>query len=333
MGINKKIIETEAAPSLPDFEFDVKSYTGNGSTNSITGLGFAPDAIWLKDRNTAYPHYIYDTVRGPLKGLRPSNSDAESTNLGVSSFDSDGFTLDSNAGANQSGSPNIAWAWKANGNLPTINTDGSINSIVSANTNAGFSIVKYTGNETAGQTVGHGLSAAPEIAFIKQLDGTREWQVPLFTQTSGNYLKLNATAAKATDTTRWSAVSSTTFTIGAQPHTNGTGSPYIAYCFHSVSGFSKIGSYTGTGSSGNAQNIGFQPNLIIIKSTSNSAANWQMYDSVRGANKRLYPNLSNAEYTDSTSVINFLSDGFDFNSGDSHNNGSHNYIYMAFKIN
>ena len=105
-----------------------------------------------------------------------------------------------------------------------INTEGTIDSTVSVNDAAGFSIAKYTGNETASQTVGHGLSSSPEIAFIKQLDGGRDWTVPLFTQTSGDYLHLNARNGKQTDTNKWSAVSSTTFTVGADPYTNGTGS-------------------------------------------------------------------------------------------------------------
>ena len=145
---------------------------------------------------------------------------------------------------------------------------------------AGFSIVRYVGNEQASQTIGHGLSNSPEIAFIKQLDGGRDWIVPLFTETSGDYLELNDTAIKATDTNKWSAVSADTFTVGADPYTNGVGSPYIGYFFTSITGYQKVGSYTANGSTtgpivyttddGTATGTGgFEPRYLLIKSADN----------------------------------------------------------------
>jgi len=207
----------------------------------------------------------------------------------------------------------------------TSNTDGTITSTVAVNQEAGFSIVKYTGNEQASQTVGHGLSGSPEIAFIKQLDGGRDWIAPLFTETSGDYLELNDSAAKATDTNKWSAVSATTFTVGADPYTNGVGSPYIAYCFKSIPGYSRIGTYTGTGSAVTVI-TGFRPRFVIQKILS-ASGDWAMYDSVRGGNNILFPYLSNAELNDSTYGVTFNSNGFTINSGYSSN--GHSYIFLA----
>ncbi len=323
--------DPSTAPVLAN-SFNTKLYTGTGSTQSITGLGFSPNFSWLKSRSNATSNVLHDTVRGPLSRIF-SNSTAAASTIpdGFVSFDSDGFTLDgtgSGGDVNTSGRTYVAWNWKANP-IPTINTDGTIQSIVSANQAAGFSIVKYTGNETSNQTVGHGLSAAPEISFIKQLDGGREWQVPLFTETSGDYLILNSTNAEATDTTRWSAVSSTTFTVGAQPHTNGNGSPYIAYCFHSVSGYSKIGSYTGN-SGTLSVNVGFEADFVMVKKYSGTSS-WFVFDSLRGDYNRLFPDLSNAE-SFSGNQIALTSTGFTSGNGGTNVLGE-DYIYMAFKIN
>jgi len=329
--------------------FSTVAYTGNGGTNSIEGLGFSPGLIWLKDRDTTYPHYMYDVVRGPLHGLRPSNADAESTNLGVSSFDSDGFTLDSNAGANQGGSPNIAWVWKADDNEPTINTEGSIDSLVSANANAGFSIVSYTGNgSTATQTIGHGLSQAPELILQKAAStvttyGTNNWVVGGTLLGAGGYMFLNNTAAKGISTDYWSNTipTASVFSVSGGPISTRVGNElngkFINYCFHSVSGYSKIGSYTGNATS-NTVTTGFQPDWIMIKQTSASGQNWIIHDSVRTGNPHnqyLMPSSNAAESSaSSTNAVNFLSNGFELiGTGNATNGSGATYIYMAFKIN
>jgi hypothetical protein len=324
------------APVLAN-SFNESTWLGNSGNQPITGYGFKPNFVWIKNRQQGDPHMIFDSLRGVQNYISSNLTSAEASSAtSLLSFDSDGFTLGGDGRTNTGTINYMGWAWKAN-SIPTINTDGTIQSVVSANANAGFSIIKYIGNETAGQTVGHGLSAAPEIAFIKQLDGTREWQVPLFTETSGDYLILNSTAAEATDTTRWSAVSSTTFTIGAQPHTNGAGSPYIAYCFHSVSGYSKFGSYVGTGLDQSITGLGFQPNFVMIKCTT-AVGNWSITDSVRGNTKRLRPNSAAAEDSPSSvRLLSFDSDGFTLK-GSTGTDGPGNklgetFIYVAFKIN
>lgn len=321
--------------------FSTVTYTGNGGTNSITGLGFSPGLIWLKDRDTTYPHYMYDVVRGPLHGIRPSEIDAESTTIGVSSFDSDGFTLDSNAGANQAGSPNIAWAWKADDNEPTINTEGSIDSLVSANANAGFSIVKWTTNGSGSQTVGHGLSSTPEIIFFKRLDGSQDWFVETNAIDGGyDYGNLNTTSAFQDGGSAWSTrATSTTITA----FTSQNNYDYIAYCFHSVSGYSKIGSYTGIASGNVTVTTGFQPDFVMVKCVSHGSTHWEIHDSIRvfgstGA-YRLRANDSSADAGFNDTPIKYTSTGFYLDSSVTANSyvdydaNGRTYIYMAFKIN
>ena len=204
--------------------------------------------------------------------------------------------------------------------------------IISANANAGFSIVKYKGDGLAGKQVPHGLSAAPQMIIVKRLESPNDnWAV--YNETIGNTkrLALDESGAAASNRLEWNSTtpSATTFTLGNHSAVN-TNSSYIAYCFHSVSNYSKIGSYSGTGSAGNAQNIGFQPDFVLGKSYDNPE-DWFIVDSVRGGNKYLRPNLSNAESTAGASIT-FTSTGFQFTGG-SFNNSGMNFIYMAIKIN
>ena len=204
--------------------------------------------------------------------------------------------------------------------------------LISANANAGFSIVKYEGDGVSGKQVPHGLSAAPEMIIIKNLDTTSDWAVGHTSLgfSANKFLKLNLTNAEFTNAAAWASTNpdSTTFTLGDGTILNNNGDNHIAYCFHSVSGYSKFGSYSGSGASGNAQNVGFAPDLVILKST-NAVTSWAMFDTVRGANV-LYSNLSNAESSDSR--VTLTSTGFEF-TGAAYNESGRDWIYMAFKIN
>ncbi len=325
-----------AAPVLAD-SFANKLYTGTGSTQSITGLGFSPNFSWFKSRSNATSNVLHDTVRGPLSRIFSNSSAAASTIAdGFVSFDSDGFTLDgtgSGGDVNTSGRTYVAWNWKANP-MPTINTDGTIQSVVSANQAAGISIVKYEGNSTSGATIGHGLSAVPQIIIVKRLETPNDnWAV--YNETIGNTkrLSLDESGAAASNRLEWNSTtpSATTFTLGNHSSVNQSSS-YIAYCFHSVSGYSKISSYTGNGSAGHAiTGLGFQPDFILIKGIT-SADNWFIFDSARGDSVTLNPNLSAAEYAD-TGVTSFDSDGFTLGSGAGENRNGDTYIYMAIKEN
>jgi hypothetical protein len=320
----------------PSDYFNTKLYTGNGSTQSITGVGFQPDLVWIKQRNGTGYHNTYDAVRGSTERLQPNVTDAEVTvATSLTSFDSDGFSLGSNGDTNGSSNTTVAWNWLgANGTAS--NTDGSITSTVSANTTSGFSIVSYTGNGTAGATIGHGLGAVPKMFITKRLDAVSEWRV--YNEATGaNYLlQLNLTSA-AIDNATWNdtAPTSSVFSVSSTGDVNASGGTYIAYCFADVQGFSKFGSYTGNGSTdGTFVYTGFKPAFIMTKRT-DSTGNWLMYDNKRigynPSNYFLYPNLSNVEDTANSEWLDLYSNGFKIRATSATVNGSGNsYIYMAF---
>ena len=247
-----------AAPTLAD-SFSNVAYFGDGQSNrAITGLGFSPSWVWIKNRVAARDHMEFDNVRLLGSELVPGNytnldaADFNTTANDFNSFDTDGFTVGQDPYTNDAGSDMIAWTWKANP-IPAINNDGDIQSIVSANQAAGFSIVTYTGTSTAGATIGHGLSAAPDAVIIKCMNtGSTNWINYYETIGVNDYLTLNLNNALDTFS-NWFTSSATTFTFGAVfGNTNTSGRTYVAYCFKSTAGFSKMGSYSGTGSAGNA---------------------------------------------------------------------------------
>jgi len=339
--------DPSTSPALND-SFANKIYSGNSSSQSITGVGFSPNFLWIKQRNGSEQHYLYDTIRGSSKYLHSNLTSSEGTDATtrLTSFDSDGFSLGSDGAVNGSGSNYISWNWKANP-LPTINTDGTIQSVVSANQAAGISIVKWDGTGSA-STVGHGLSSAPEIIFTKRLNGSGDWySFSVFANggtTPANYfLKLNSTDAETLNTGSPPSIfagtvpTDTVFSVGTTLSGSSSDS-YIAYCFTSISGFSKIGTYTGNGSTtGPVVTTGFQPDFLIYKASSQSG-NWGILDSARDtSNPRsewMAANLSNAESPEPTREADFLSTGFQPKGTNSDINASgQTYIYMAFKEN
>ena len=177
-----------------------KLYTGNGSTNAITGVGFQPDLTWIKIRDAAgESHSWWDAVRTVTKYISSNNNNTESTDAtGLTAFDSDGFTLGSTGRVNQNSNTFASWSWKANG-AGSSNSDGSITSTVSANTTAGFSIVKYVGNSTAGATVGHGLGVVPQLILFKRLNATNSWITGDMVNGFTSMMFLNDSAASTTD--------------------------------------------------------------------------------------------------------------------------------------
>jgi hypothetical protein len=326
--------------------FSTVTYTGNGLTSqSVEGVGFEPDFIWIKHRSGSGWHRLQNTVVGINKLLYSNSTTSEATNEVngyVSSTDANGFTLadpsTNGAGVNGSGQNYVAWCWDAGSGSATSNTDGSITSTVKANTAKGFSIVSYTGTG-ANATVGHGLSSAPEIIIPKNRDyvsGTH-WDIYASPIGAGNILRLNSTLASTASAPNWNstAPTSSVFTVGTSNSTNRSGDGYIAYCFHSVSGYSSIGSYTGTGAAGNSiTGLGFKPAWLMYK-RSDSTGNWIIHDNTRvvedDKNKRLYPNVTNAEQTVSPHDVTFDSDGFTMNTvGNDGNASGGTYIYMAF---
>ena len=325
--------------------FNTKLYTGNGSTQSITGVGFQPDFCWFKNRTSAQSNVVVDSIRGRV-GLQPNETNTEYTlNSGrdFGTFDSDGFTVlnpEQYNSFNYNTGSIVSWNWKANG-AGSANTDGSINSTVSANTTSGFSIVSYTGGG-ASATIGHGLGVAPKMIMIKCRNSTDKWIV--YHNSIGNtkYLSLNTADSETTDSAHFNNTSPTSsvFSVGTSGATSGNGQHFIAYCFAEKTGYSKFGSYTGNGSSTDGPFIytGFLPSFVMIKCAS-ASSDWFIWDSKREPNNLkdldLYPNNSSAEDTAlGSNGPDFLSNGFKFQSsgttsGEPNVSGA-SYIYMAF---
>ena len=440
----------------PTDHFNTVTYSGSNSSKSVTGVGFQPDWVWMKQRSGSTDHKLADAVRGANKNITSNSSAAETTHTYFTSFDSDGFTLDGNVSDyNKSGLEYASWNWKAGGTAPTItyvvkvvsdsgnkyrfddfgtsavtldlqeggvytfdqsdssnsghplrfsttsngthgggteyttgvvvtgtpgnagaktvitvaasaptlyyyctqhsgmggqantnstfgssNFSGSIQTTVSANTTAGFSIVKYTGNGTAGATIGHGLNAVPKMIITKDLGNGYNWTTYNSSLGATKYLYLSATNASATYSGHFNDTEPTSslFTVGTDASTNGNGNSIIAYCFAEKTGYSKFGSYTGNGSNdGTFIFCGFKPAFVLQKRYS-SSENWHLFDNVRdpfnaaaGADDALRPNLSNAEISNWGVGFDFLSNGFKARATDGAiNQSGGNYIYMAF---
>jgi len=336
------------ATVIPSEHFNTVLWTGNGSTQSITGVGFQPDFTWVKSRDTAWSHSLQDILRPTVSGdslprLLSNSTAAESINSGMVSFGSDGFSLNADANfTNANLDTFVAWNWKAGGSASS-NSNGSITSSVSANAAAGFSILTYTGTGALAATIGHGLAQKPELIIRKDRGAVTSWVVNSTVLGTGNMnlaLILNTTAA--TDAALgWmnnTAPTSTVFTQGSQSWVGVNGRNYIAYAFHSVDGYSKVGSYTGdglvSGATGTFVFCGFRPAFILIKAAG-LVRGWQLQDSKRsvfnGQGSRLEPNSSGAESTNSTThVIDFLSNGFKLRHQDNDINAQNQeYIFYA----
>jgi len=330
-------------PAIVDSEtqFNVVTYTGDGTTSNPITVGFQPDFVWIKRRDAVQSHVLSDSVRGAGLILVSDASIAEvSEPSQFVSFDSSGFTVGTTGGTltNASGSPYVAWCWKAGGTAVT-NTDGSITSQVSANVDSGFSIVSYTGNGTGGATVGHGLTQAPEMVIVKRRNNTGGWLVYNKQILATKYLALNLTIAETTLSTVWNNTepTSSVFSIGTDAGVNGNTNTFIAYCFHSVDGFSKFGSYVGNGSTnGPFVYTGFRPAFLMVKRT-DSTSPWLMYDNERNTfnqtDNLLRANTSQAET--GSGELDFLSNGFKYRGSSTNadyvtNVSGGTYIYMAF---
>jgi hypothetical protein len=291
---------------------DVALYTGNGSTQTISGLNFSPDLVWFKSRSAAENHVLSDRVRGADRQLFSNLANAEQTNSTyVTSFTDDGFSLGSNTGTggnNINGSTYAAWCWDA-GSSTVTNTQGSISSQVRANASAGFSVVTFTMG-SGSYTVGHGLGVAPSLLITKARSNTSSWWTYHASLGTGSYLALNGTAAAATDYSWGAAPTSTVFTANNNFFTNAY--TYVVYAFAPVAGYSLAFTYTGNGlSDGPAVFLGFKPALIIIKRT-DSANDWVMLDNKRiGYNPQTAILFPNESYTESASdYMDLLAGGF-----------------------
>jgi len=313
-------------------------YTGTGATqtisNSVNGVSFQPDLVWVKGRSGATDHAWYDAVRGVQKQLESNNTAAETTETtGLTAFGTTGFTIGALAQMNTNAATYVGWQWSAGGSTVT-NTSGSISAQVRANTTAGFSVATFTGTGSAA-TVGHGLGVAPQMVIAKTRNGVNDWFV--YTQARGatKTLYLNLTNAEGTTSAAWNntAPTSTVFTVGTTFSTN----TCVAYCFAPVAGYSAFGSYTGNGSTdGPFVYLGFRPRWVMVKKSS-AVDDWVIFDSARDTfnvvNDWLLPNSANAELTTAGSP-DILSNGFKLRSTSGATNASGaTFIYMAFAEN
>ncbi len=323
----------EEKPETDTSNFKAVLYTGTNATQYISNVGMDLETsgglVWVKNRTGTNSHALIDSVRGRAKYLYSDdtfleNSSGASNDL--TSFEKNGFFVGSvsNAGSvNTSGGSIIGWVWKGGG-TPVSNTNGAnITSSVSANTAAGFSIVTYTGTgngNVTSDTVGHGLSQTPDIVIVKSRTATDSWQVEA--NIGGTFKSGNLDGTGSFSVSSVADPTSTTF----NPYYSNLAQNYVAYCFHSVSGYQKIGSYAGTGLAGNAQDVGFKPSFVIIKRTT-ATESWFIFDT-RRPDKRLEADSSNSENTDVR--FNLTSTGFDFD-GNVFNESSNTYIYLAIK--
>jgi len=326
--------------------FNTVLYTGTGSSRSVTGVGFQPDLVWIKSRSNAENHNIDDAVRGAGKWLASNLTQAETNDTGswgVSSFDSDGFSIVNNGTrTNASGYTYAAWNWKANGSGVS-NTDGSITSTVSANTTSGFSIVTYTGTGSAA-TVGHGIGVAPSMVIVKNRSSATNWYVGhdgVDATSPWNYrMILQDIDARFNEGAAWNdtAPTSSVFSVGTSGATNSSGEAMVAYCFAEIEGFSAFGSYTGNGSTdGPFIYTGFRPRWWMTKKSSGTDG-WMIIDSERASynvsNIFLEPNNSNAEAS-TVDRVDFLSNGVKIRAGSTYtpNVAGATYIYAVFAEN
>ncbi len=327
----------------PQDYFNTVLYTGNDTSGrAITGVGFQPDFVWIKNRAATYYHNLSDTVRGITRSLSSNATDAEVNFSNISAVGSDGFTISGAELVNKNAQAIVAWSWKAGtafSNDASATSVGNVDSTGSVNADVGFSIIAKTNTGNDNQTVAHGLGVAPDLIIIKNRSTTGSWVLGYNTagfNWANDYIQFDTGVEKGdgSGTVFGATPTSTVFTTGSG--INGTdGVTQIAYCFASVDGFSKIGSYTGNGNAdGPFVYTGFRPAWVMHKRI-DGTGQWAILDNTRSpfnvANKHLYADGSNAEVTNTSFNLDYLSNGFKVRSTNTYTNASGGtYIYMAF---
>ena len=359
MGLNEKFFKSADSVINPRDHFNTVLFTGNNSTNVITTVGFQPDLSWFKNRQAGNSNALVDSVRGRSKVLFSDTVTGDSTsdsNKDLVSFDTDGFTLGAVQTANSfnkvdSTNNIVAWNWYA----PTAQTNNAgsngatIASTIKKNVTAGFSIVSYTGDTNSGAKIAHGLNSTPELIFFKVRTSTNNWVVYNSTIGATKYLQLDNSNPAQSGISKFNNAEPTAslISLGNDSDINRNFN-YIAYCFHSVDGYSKIGSYPGNGTN-QTIDVGFTPQFVMIKNTTQTSAyaSWIMFDSKRlvayNDTNPLYANKSVAEGTrgngtgdgDVLEIIFVTDTGFKLgdasrdNGSDETNNNNETYIYYA----
>ena len=318
-------------------EFPNVAYNGTPTNVNFLGMAFQPDLVWVKSRALG-SHIITDSIRGDGKEIYPDLTNDEGT-VNRFSIDSNGFTATTAGYGNANNVNYVAWCWKAGGSVtPNNNTNGNVTTTVSANVDAGFSIVKYFGGNIS-NTYGHGLDSAPELIIIKNLDTVRDWSVvgTGLGGDGGDRLVLNDTVAKIT-TTGLSGTTATTFAFEHNNSIANSAENFIAYCFHSVEGYQKVGSYLGTNAPNNVVTTGFRPRWIMIKSTGATNGDWNIFDTVRENEPLgdvLKANTFSTEGTEAAFVVDITDTGFELDGASGAggtgqiNSSGITYIYLA----
>ena len=335
---------------IPEDYFETNIWTGTGSSNSISSYQFAPDWVWIKQRNATQNHVVQDSVRGVGKFLSTDDTDAESTSsTQITSFDSNGFTLGTATSTNDNSDTYVGWAWLAGtafSNDASATGVGTIDSTGQVNTEAGFSMLTWTGSGSGNETIAHGLNQAPEWIIVKPRSEARNWLIWHKELNDNDKALLFSTGTPANNRFGPNAPTTTVYGLyGGQGNRDGT--TFIGYAFHGVEGYSKFGSYTGTGSTnGVFVFTGFRPAFLIVKQI-DASNRWIIFDNKRGSQDEtdttvinhnpleekleLNPNDDSAESSSGTDCFDFLSNGFKLRrSGDVYNGSGHDYIYMAF---
>jgi hypothetical protein len=371
-GFQPLALANTPRPSIvrPDQYVGVSTWSGDGTDGRQITVGFKPDFLWTRRRNSTTDHILWDSVRGITKELYSNQNYSEGTTTNkIGELNSIGFTVKNQANANASDGTYVAWCWKAGGNSNTFNIDdvgyasaaaagltaGTITPTgASVNTKSGFSIVRFTGPGSAGfQSVPHGLGKTPKFIICKDLDNSRNWGVyhPNAVLDDNDVLILNSTSAvfsSGTNTWDISEINSSIFTPYFRDDFGASyGADNIAYCWAEIPGLSKFGTYTGT-SGQNFISLGFEPELVIIKNSSSSSyltyTGWAMFDSERTpynvVSNALFANKSQAENLrgngGSVTVADFsldlLSNGFCLrdNGASEINLSGNTYIYAAW---
>ena len=319
--------------------FNTKLYTGNGGTQSITGVGFQSDFTWIKRRDTTNNHRVTDVIRGVTKEIYPDDPSAQDTRTGgLTAFGSDGFTVGDSAGYNANSGTYASLNWKAGTTSgQATNSYSTITpTSISFNQTSGFSIIKYLGNATAGAGVPHGLGVAPKMVMTKNLDSsTYGWYCYHASLGATKSLYLHTSDAEVTSNSRWNGwvPDATNVSLGTNHGVNGGSNNIIMYCFAEKTGYSKIGSYTGNGSAdGSFVYTGFKPAFLMVKRT-DSTGNWYINDTKRDPYNRmshtLFPDLSDSE-TSTGWFVDCVSNGFKIRDTGSVNQSGGSFIYMAF---
>jgi len=325
----------------PELHFQCKTYTGNNSTNAITLDGsenMQPDFVWTKNRGSSGSNYLHDAVRGATYVIASNATDAQTQfSNGLTSFNSDGFTLGDWGGVNSNGNTFVSWNWKG-GTTSGITTNGSTTitpSAYSFNATAGIAILQYTGNSTAGAKLAHGIGGCDAFWIKRTPTAGDDWRTYNRTLGGTKNIKLNSDDASATGTNIFNDTDpdSVNITLGSHNSANAS-EAMICYAFKSIQGFSKVGSYEGNGNANGAFiYTGFRPAFLLVKNA-DATGDWVIYDNKRsgynGDNRLVYANLSNAEEAGSALPVDFLSNGFKCKTSANLVNSTDTIVYVAF---